>query len=172
MPGQLLKMNMCVPPWGEADKSEKDSEKKDMINENTKSGTKEYMGELSQVVEEKHSKKKSPRNQGSSQDERFIYRTPKLDILNVGKQPPPPPPYNSLQHYGADWKQTYGLTEKEGHRPEEAWCEKSKREDKDLRRNEFPVENTSETPQEREGVETGAAPSSVGPPNIRRTLTC
>ncbi|KAH7831599.1 uncharacterized protein MONOS_16629 [Monocercomonoides exilis] len=81
-------------------------------------------------------------------------------------------PHNSQQRKRADWKQTHCLTEKEGHRQEEAWSKISGLDDKELKINEFPVENASETPHEKEGVETGAAPSSADSPNIRRTMTC
>ncbi|KAH7826673.1 uncharacterized protein MONOS_14865 [Monocercomonoides exilis] len=81
-------------------------------------------------------------------------------------------PHNSQQRKRADWRQTHCLTEKEGHRPEEALCEKSWFDVKELKRNEFLVVNAWETPQEREGVETGAAPSSVRSLFILRTMMC
>ncbi|KAH7822353.1 uncharacterized protein MONOS_16486 [Monocercomonoides exilis] len=81
-------------------------------------------------------------------------------------------PHNSQQRKRTDWKQTHCLTEKEGHRSEEAWRKKSRLYDKELKRNEFPVENTSETHQEIKGAETRAVPSSEGSLNIRRTMTC
>ncbi|KAH7822295.1 uncharacterized protein MONOS_6426 [Monocercomonoides exilis] len=55
---------------------------------------------------------------------------------------------------------------------EEAWCEKSREDVKELRRIELPVKKVSEARRERKGEEPGAAPSSAVPPNIRNTRSC
>ncbi|KAH7822972.1 uncharacterized protein MONOS_2640 [Monocercomonoides exilis] len=81
-------------------------------------------------------------------------------------------PHNSQQRKRADWKQTHCTTEKDAHRPEKAWCELLRTDDIGQKINELPVKKTSEAHQEREGVETRAAPSSAGFLFIRRTMTC
>ncbi|KAH7822442.1 uncharacterized protein MONOS_10508 [Monocercomonoides exilis] len=105
---------------GEGDKSEMDSERKDIENENTESETKEYPEETSQMWGEvEMGKRKRSKKRRSIRNKRIHQES---DLARL---------------------------------PEDD-----------------PIKNTSETFQEREGVETGIAPSSAVPLFIRRTRKC